>query len=204
MALVASGMATDALALAEAARRECLAHRYIYDSPINVGRLVTKLAQQVHETERARIVPYAVDLLVAGVDGEAGGRPRLYNIGPAGVYGSYRACAVGREADKARRVLMEAELGGAGGGGMAGLRRLAGTVLRALMLTGVCVGLGMERCMEQCRAACVSSICVHAFDLTWLIPSSLSLPTPLQSRRRRQRVTTTARGSRTRAARRPP
>ena len=143
VALAASGMATDALALAESARRECRAHRYIYDSPVNVGRLVAGLAREAHETERARIVPYAVDLLVAGYDE---GRPCLYNVGPAGVYGSYRACAVGREARKARR-LLEAWIDGGGlrrgeGEGeaaapsMAGLERLAGTVLKALMLTG--------------------------------------------------------------------
>ena len=75
VALAGSGMATDALALVETARRECRAHRYIYDSPANVGRLVMILAQEAHETERARIVPYAVDLLVAGCDDAAAGRP---------------------------------------------------------------------------------------------------------------------------------
>lgn len=141
VALAASGMATDAQALAESARRECRAHWYIYDSPVNVGRLVAGLAREAHETERARIVPYAVDLLVAGYDE---GRPCLYNVGPAGVYGSYHACAVGREAGKARR-LLEESVGGDGLRGegegeaapsMAGLKRLARTVLKALMLTG--------------------------------------------------------------------
>lgn len=147
VALAGSGMATDALALVEGARRECRAHRYIYDSPVNVGRLVVKLAQAVHETERARIVPYAVDLLVAGYDGPSGGGGAcLYNIGPAGVYGSYRACAVGREAGKARRQLQqllqeqkEQEQEGGGNEGppsLAGLKRLAERVLKALMLTG--------------------------------------------------------------------
>lgn len=145
MALVASGMATDALSVVESARRECRAHRYIYDSPANIGRLVAKLAQEVHETERARIVPYAVDLLVAGYDDGTG--PCLYNIGPAGVYGSYRACAVGRDAAKARRLLQAYVEGVDNGGGgvtqpsMAALQRLTRAVLKALMATGACIDM---------------------------------------------------------------
>lgn len=137
IALAGTGLATDALALAEVARRECLAHRYVHDSPLRVGRLVTRLAQEVYDTERHRIVPYALDLLVAGCDVERG--PCLFKVGPAGVIESFRACAVGRRAEQARAYLLghleEPHASGDSAAGHPGLRRLATTVLRSLLST---------------------------------------------------------------------
>jgi len=136
VALAGTGLATDALALAEVARRECLAHRYVHDSPMRVGRLVTRLAQEVYDTERHRIVPYALNLLVAGCDSEGG--PCLFKVGPAGVIESFRACAVGRRAEQARAYLLghlEEPHAGDSAAGHPGLRRLATTVLRALLST---------------------------------------------------------------------
>lgn len=140
VAMAASGMATDALALVEVARRECLSHRYIYDSPLNVGRLVGRLGQEVYDTERHRIVPYALDLLVCGYDESTGngGGPCLYNVGPAGIYESFRAYAVGRQAEEARNYLKEhlEELeGGKKEGKGVGLKRLTTLVLEALVKT---------------------------------------------------------------------
>lgn len=136
VALAGSGLATDVLALAEVAGRECLAHRYVHDSPLRVGRLVARLAQEVYDTERNRIVPYAVDLLVAGFDASGDGGPCLYKVGPAGVVESFQACAVGRGAEGARAYLV-AHLGDvvATSSRQRELHHLATTVLRALMLT---------------------------------------------------------------------
>ena len=157
VALAGTGLATDALALAEVARRECLAHRYVHDSPLRVGRLVTRLAQEVYDTERHRIVPYALDLLVAGCDSEGG--PCLFKVGPAGVIESFRACAVGRRAEQARAYLLghlEEPHAGDSAADDPGLRRLATTVLRALLNTiveedGRGDGEGRDREEEQQR-----------------------------------------------------
>eukprot|EP00624_Nannochloropsis_granulata_P006300 evm.model.NODE_4650_length_26121_cov_23.177099.5 len=136
VALAGTGLATDVLALVEVARRECLAHRYVHEFPLRVGRLVTLLAQDVYDTERHRIVPYALDLLVVGYDRQGG--PCLFKVGPAGVIESFRACAVGRRAEQARAYLL-ARLGEPhateSGAGHPGLRRLTTTVLRALLST---------------------------------------------------------------------
>jgi 20S proteasome alpha/beta subunit len=122
--LAGTGLATDVLALVEVARRECLAHRYVHEFPLRVGRLVTLLAQDVYDTERHRIVPYALDLLVVGYDRQGG--PCLFKVGPAGVIESFRACAVGRRAEQARAYLL-ARLGEPhateSGAGHPGLRR---------------------------------------------------------------------------------
>lgn len=138
VALAGSGLATDVLALAELAGRECLAHRYVHDSPLRVGRLMARLAQEVYDTERNRIVPYAVDLLVAGFDRGSDGGPCLYKVGPAGVVESFKACAVGRGAENARGYLLnhlEDFSSVASSQQERELRHLATTVLRALMLT---------------------------------------------------------------------
>lgn len=90
----------------------CDACRYIYNSPIRLGRLMSLLQKdvsghathparskcgataciinnalshailQIYDTERNRIIPYAVDLLVCGADE---GGTFLYNIGAWGV-----------------------------------------------------------------------------------------------------------------------
>lgn len=83
----------------------CDVCRYIYNSPIRLGRLMSLLQKdvsgpparskcgataciinnalshailQIYDTERNRIIPYAVDLLVCGADE---GGTFLYNIG---------------------------------------------------------------------------------------------------------------------------
>jgi len=136
VAVAGTGLATDILALVEVARHECLAHRYVHESPLRVGRLVTRLAQDVYDTERHRIVPYALDLLVAGYDPQGG--PSLFKVGPAGVIESFRACAVGRRAEQGRAYLL-GRLGepqaSEPGASHPGLRRLATMVLRALLMT---------------------------------------------------------------------
>merc|ERR1719313_2473445 len=46
MAIGISGLTADARVLAEYMRYECLHHRYIYDSPMIVGRLVSDVANK--------------------------------------------------------------------------------------------------------------------------------------------------------------
>merc|ERR1711865_946884 len=46
LAIGIAGLTADARVLAEYMRNECLNHRYIYDSPMNVGRLVAQIADK--------------------------------------------------------------------------------------------------------------------------------------------------------------
>ncbi|EWM23962.1 proteasome a type [Nannochloropsis gaditana] len=160
IALAGTGLATDVIALADLARNECRAHRYIHDSPLRVGRLTNLLAKEIHDTERHRILPYAVDLLVAGYDFEddtgGRGRPGLFKIAPAGVIQSFRACAVGRGAEAAHAYLSEklqVSLAGDGNDGKS-LREHATVVLQALVrsMTGEDSGRSVQEsecCIEE-------------------------------------------------------
>lgn len=42
-----AGLAADARVLSKFMRTECLNHKYVYESPIQVGRLVTKVADSM-------------------------------------------------------------------------------------------------------------------------------------------------------------
>merc|ERR1711920_478161 len=50
MCIGISGLTADARVLAEYMRNECLNHRYIYDAPMNVGRLVAQVADILQAT----------------------------------------------------------------------------------------------------------------------------------------------------------
>lgn len=103
MAIGISGLTADARVLAEYMRSECLNHQYIYDSPMNVGRLVTQIADKSQQkTQNASKRPYGVGLLVAGVD-EAG--PRLFETCPSGNQFEYMAMAIGGRSTSAKTYL---------------------------------------------------------------------------------------------------
>jgi len=98
-----SGLTADARVLAEYMRNECLNHRYIYDSPMNVGRLVGQIADKSQQkTQNASKRPYGVGLLVAGCD-EKG--PHLFETCPSGNYFEYYAMAIGGKSTSAKTYL---------------------------------------------------------------------------------------------------
>lgn len=84
MAIGISGLTADARVLADYMRNECLNHRYVFDSAMNVGRLVAQVADKSQQkTQNSSKRPYGVGLLVAGCD-EKG--PHLYETCPSGNY----------------------------------------------------------------------------------------------------------------------
>jgi len=98
-----AGLTADARVLAEYMRNECLNHRYIYDSSMNVGRLVGQVADKSQtKTQNSSKRPYGVGLLVAGVD-EKG--PHLYETCPSGNYFEYFAMAIGGRSTSAKTYL---------------------------------------------------------------------------------------------------
>eukprot|EP00928_Gymnodinium_smaydae_P007166 TRINITY_DN1258_c0_g2_i1.p1 TRINITY_DN1258_c0_g2~~TRINITY_DN1258_c0_g2_i1.p1 ORF type:complete len:263 (-),score=71.90 TRINITY_DN1258_c0_g2_i1:59-847(-) len=103
MAIGVAGITADARVLAEYMRNECLNHSYIYDAPMNTGRLVAQIADKSQQkTQNSSKRPYGVGLLVAGLD-ETG--PRLFETCPSGNYFEYHAMAIGGRSTSAKTYL---------------------------------------------------------------------------------------------------
>lgn len=98
-----SGLTADARVLAQYMRNECLNHSYIYDTPMNVGRLVSQVADMSQQkTQNSSKRPYGVGLLVAGCD-EKG--PHLFETCPSGNFFEYYAMAIGGRSTSAKTYL---------------------------------------------------------------------------------------------------
>jgi len=103
MAIGISGLTADARVLAEYMRDECLNHRYVYDSPMMVGRLVVQVADMSQQkTQNYSKRPYGVGMLVVGCD-EKG--PHLFETCPSGNYFEYYAMAIGGRSTSAKTYL---------------------------------------------------------------------------------------------------
>merc|ERR1719401_808218 len=78
-------------------------HQYIYDTPMNVGRLVGQVADKSQtKTQNSSKRPYGVGMLVVGVD-EKG--PRLFETCPSGNHFEYYAMAIGGKSTSAKTYL---------------------------------------------------------------------------------------------------
>ncbi|CAK0810065.1 unnamed protein product [Prorocentrum cordatum] len=104
LAIGISGLTADARMLAEYIRLEYLDHRYIYDAPMIVGRLVAQVASKSQQKTHGGGRPYGVGLLVAGVDEKEGG-PHLFETCPSGNYFEYFAMAIGGRSTSAKTYL---------------------------------------------------------------------------------------------------
>jgi 20S proteasome subunit alpha 6 len=98
-----SGLTADARSLAKYMRNECLNHRFVYESPLPVNRLVTQVADksQVH-TQRYGRRPYGVGLLVVGCDQNG---THLYETCPSGNFYAWKTQAIGARAQSAKTYL---------------------------------------------------------------------------------------------------
>jgi len=84
-------------------RTECINHRYGYDEPMKVGRLVLQVADRSQlGTRGAGSRPYGVGLLVVGAD-QTG--PHLYETQPSGQYFEYLGMAIGARSQAGRTYL---------------------------------------------------------------------------------------------------
>lgn len=103
MCIGIAGLTADARVLADYMRNECLNHRYIYDAPMNVGRLVSQVADKSQtKTQNSSKRPYGVGMLVAGVD-EKG--PHLFETCPSGNHFEYYAMGIGGKSTSAKTYL---------------------------------------------------------------------------------------------------
>ena len=88
-----SGLTADARSLCKYMRTECLQHKYVYESPMAVQRLVVDVADKCQGcTQSASGRPFGVGLLVSGVD-QTG--PHIYYNCPSGNYYEYKAMTIG-------------------------------------------------------------------------------------------------------------
>jgi len=103
MGIAIAGLVADARVLAKYMRTECINHRYVYDEPMQVNRLVVQVADKSQiGTQRAGSRPYGVGLLVAGAD-QTG--PHLFVTEPSGQYFEYKAMAIGARSQAGRTYL---------------------------------------------------------------------------------------------------
>merc|ERR1719191_466982 len=103
MCIGIAGLSADARVLSEYMRNECLNHKYIYESPMNVGRLVAQIGDKSQvKTQRSSKRPFGVGLLRGGYD-ENG--PHLYETCPSGNFFEYKAMAIGGRSQTAKTYL---------------------------------------------------------------------------------------------------
>jgi 20S proteasome subunit alpha 6 len=98
-----AGLTADARVLNKYMRNECLNHKYVYETPINVGRLAANIGQKSQKaTQSASKRPYGVGLLMAGVDKTG---THLYETSPTGMIHDYLSIAIGGRSQSARTYL---------------------------------------------------------------------------------------------------
>eukprot|EP01087_Luapelamoeba_hula_P004679 TRINITY_DN14618_c0_g1_i1.p1 TRINITY_DN14618_c0_g1~~TRINITY_DN14618_c0_g1_i1.p1 ORF type:complete len:254 (-),score=42.23 TRINITY_DN14618_c0_g1_i1:68-829(-) len=103
MGIAIAGLTSDARVLCSYMRSECLNHKYVYETPIQVGRLVLRIADKSQKnTQRMGARPYGVGLLVIGYD-QTGAH--LFETCPSGNYFDYKAIAIGSRSQSAKTFL---------------------------------------------------------------------------------------------------
>jgi len=103
MGIGISGLIADGRLLSQWMRTECLNHKYVYETPMQAGRLVGQLADKAQVyTQKGDKRPYGVGLLVAGFDKTG---PHLYQTMPSGVFYEYKAQAMGARSQSAKTYL---------------------------------------------------------------------------------------------------
>lgn len=100
-----AGLSPDARVLVREGRLQCQSHRLTYDEPIDVESLTSSVGDLLQQyTQNAGVRPFGVSMVFGGVDATG---PRIFTIDPSGSYRGYRAAAIGRKSDEARKLLEE-------------------------------------------------------------------------------------------------
>lgn len=103
MGIAIAGLIADARTLSRYMRNECLNHRFVFETPMNTGRLVAQVADKSQlYTQASEARPYGVGLLVAGFDKTG---PHIYQALPSGVYYEYKAQAMGARSQSCKTYL---------------------------------------------------------------------------------------------------
>jgi len=95
-----SGLTGDARVLCDYLRSEALNHRYVYDSPATVSRLVEEMCNMAQEkTQRSGQRAYGVGLMVIGYDNHGA---QLFETCPSGNHFEYHCHAIGGRSQSAK------------------------------------------------------------------------------------------------------
>lgn len=101
--MVSSGLLADASDLVKLARVKAQINKITYGEPISVSSMAKYLASRKHlVTQYAGVRPYGVGLLIGGSDKTG---VRLFETDPSGTMIEWDAQAIGKGADKAKKVL---------------------------------------------------------------------------------------------------
>ena len=100
-----SGLSPDARVLIKQARYIAQGNRMTYDEPVDIEDLTSGVGDLLQRyTQNAGVRPFGVSLLFGGVDDY---RVSLISTDPSGSYRGYKATAIGRNSEKARKVLQD-------------------------------------------------------------------------------------------------
>lgn len=101
--IVSSGSLADARELVEMGRVRAQISNITYSEPISVSTLTTYICDRKHlVTQYAGVRPYGVGMLIGGVNGNS---IKLYETEPSGTLIEWKAQAIGRGAEKAKKIL---------------------------------------------------------------------------------------------------
>ena len=100
-----AGLSPDARVLIRQARYMAQSNQMTYSEPIDIEDLTSSVGDLLQRyTQNAGVRPFGVSLLFGGVDDH---RVSLISTDPSGSYRGYKATAVGRNSEKAKKVLTE-------------------------------------------------------------------------------------------------
>lgn len=99
-----SGLASDGLHIINSMRNKTQTHRMIYNETESVETVAREIAEEMQmATQYGGIRPYAVALLIGGVDKN----PVLYEVDPSAAYLGYKADAIGSGKQVAQDILLK-------------------------------------------------------------------------------------------------
>jgi proteasome alpha subunit len=103
VAAVSAGSLADARSLIDMARVKAQVNMITYGEPISINSITKYISDRKHlVTQYAGVRPYGVGLLIGGADKSG---PRLFETEPSGTMIEWKAQAIGRGADRAKKVL---------------------------------------------------------------------------------------------------
>ncbi len=98
-----SGLVSDGMHLVNMMRHKTQSHRMVYDETESVDTLAWEMADEMQAvTQYGGLRPYAVSLLVGGMDGV----PKLFEIDAAPSFLGYKADAIGAGRQAAQEILV--------------------------------------------------------------------------------------------------
>jgi len=105
VAVAIAGLSPDARVLVRQARYVSQGNRMTYDEPVDIESLTSSVGDLLQTyTQNAGVRPFGVSIIFGGVDNH---RVSLISTDPSGSYRGHKAHAIGRNSEKAMKVLHE-------------------------------------------------------------------------------------------------